>query len=504
MPSSTHAMIAAAVAALCCLGPCARGAEVPAATPADDGFNRQGLVLWLDASQAGTVARDAAGAVVGWTDRNGGRRSATRAAGAPGPRFVEHAMNGLPVLRFGGKDHLEIPPIRETAGEVTVFIVAQRQPAQAGGEGWQRWLSSDGGAENDDRAPSFALHDGARGAQLDPTVLEKHEGGVEIARMSLGRNQRMQGNYLQGDIAEILVFDRDFIAEGQIREVRQYLSRKWGAKNDGASRGWTRKGDLPDRPARTTDAYPLSDQGNAGGWVRYEPMCDEFAGDALDAAKWWDHNPRWKGRPPAPFLARNLRVENGELCLTMAAEPGQKPDGGGFGGFSSAAVQSRTRVKYGYFETRAKPMRSHGSSGFWLYYHDATEHTEIDIFELGAGAPKYERYYHMGLHVFHSPTAKPDASTGDDWQAPWNLADDYHIFGLDWNEKTIDYFVDGVLVRRVDNAAWHQALTLNFDSETMPGWFGMPDAKELPSTYRIDYSRVWRKPAMEPALPGFE
>jgi beta-glucanase (GH16 family) len=110
----------------------------------------------------------------------------------------------------------------------------------------------------------------------------------------------------------------------------------------------------------------------------------------------------------------------------------------------------------------------------------------------------------MGMHVFHSPTAKPEASTGDDWRAPWDLADDYHIFGLDWNEKTVDYFVDGVLVRRVDNAAWHQALTLNFDSETMPGWFGMPDAKELPSTYRIDYSRVWRKPAMEPALPGFE
>jgi hypothetical protein len=416
--------------------------------------------------------------------------------------LVEQAMNVLPVIRFGGGDQLEIPAIREATGEVSIFIVAQRLPAQAAAEGWQRWISADGGAENDDRGPSFSLHDGAQSAAFEPLILEKREGRVKIGRMSLGRNERSQGNFLRGDIAEILVFDRDFIAEGQLRDVRRYLSRKWAAKSDGASKGWTRKGDLTDVPARKTDAHPLSDQDNAGGWVRYEPMCDEFTGDTLDAAKWWDHNPRWRGRQPALFLPKNVRVADGDLCLTMAAEPG--PVGAdGYGGFSSAAVQGRSRIKYGYLEIRAKPMRSHGSSAFWLYYHDGTEHTEIDIFEMGAGAPRYERYYHMGLHVFHSPTVKQHWGIGDDWTSPWDLADDYHVYGLDWNEKTIEYFIDGVPVRRVDNTSWHQALTLNFDSETMPTWFGMPDAAELPYTYRIDYSRVWRKPAMEAPLPGF-
>jgi len=491
----------------CCLWLGGYGADGPGnskepAPPASsDEFNHQGLVLWLDASRPEAVKRDASGAVLAWEDRSGGKHDAVRGSGSPCPRFVDSAMNGLPVIRFDGTAHLEVPEIRGAPGEVSVFIVAQRLPAQASENTWQRWISSDGGAGNDDKAPSFSLHDGAKSDQFAPTVLELRTSGVKIAKLAIGRNARVGGNQLKGDIAEIMIFDRGFIAEGQIRAVRQYLSKKWSAQIDSANSGWTRKGDLGDVPARKNNTAPLSDQDNAGGWVRYEPMCDEFAGEALDASKWWDHNPDWKGRPPAPFLPKNVRLEQGELCLTMSTEPTPVvPDK--FGGFSSAAVQSRTRIKYGYLEIRAKPMRSHGSSAFWLYFQDDKEHTEIDVFEMGAGAPGFERYYHMGLHVFRSPGKKAGGS-GDHWTSPWNLADDYHVFGLDWNEKTIDYFVDGVLVRRVDNSTWHQALTLNFDSETFPGWFGMPEAKELPATYRIDYSRVWRKATAEASLPGF-
>ena len=31
---------------------------------------------------------------------------------------------------------------------------------------------------------------------------------------------------------------------------------------------------------------------------------------------------------------------------------------------------------------------------------------------------------------------------GEAWVVPWRLADDYHVFGLDWNEKEIMYHVD--------------------------------------------------------------
>ncbi len=50
-----------------------------------------------------------------------------------------------------------------------------------------------------------------------------------------------------------------------------------------------------------------------------------------------------------------------------------------------------------------------------------------------------------------------------------------------------------VLVRSVENTHWHQPLYLIFDSETMPQWFGMPDDRDLPSTFSVEYVRAWKR-----------
>jgi beta-glucanase (GH16 family) len=100
----------------------------------------------------------------------------------------------------------------------------------------------------------------------------------------------------------------------------------------------------------------------------------------------------------------------------------------------------------------------------------------------------------MNLHVFRTPTEQEHWSVGGVWEAPWRLADDYHVYGLDWGKDEIRYYVDGVLVRSVENTHWHQPLFLIFDSETMPDWFGMPDDKDLPSTFSVEYVRAWQKP----------
>ena len=49
---------------------------------------------------------------------------------------------------------------------------------------------------------------------------------------------------------------------------------------------WNRTGPLGETPKHVTDAYPLSDQENKGGWVKFEPMSDEFEGKELDPNKW--------------------------------------------------------------------------------------------------------------------------------------------------------------------------------------------------------------------------
>jgi len=471
------------------------------------GFNKAGLVLWLDAGDAASVVRDETGGVVTWKDKSGQAHHATLGKGSAKIGLVEAAMNGLPVVRFDGSGFLEVPQIRATPGNLGVFIVAQRLPAQANGRDWQRFLSStDGITGNDNQRPSFNLiyPRNGKGSAFGPTVMEQFDDEVKIGPLAIGSdNQRFKGNYLQGDIAEILVFDRDFVSEDSTQSVIRYLTEKWKAESSRVHEGWTLVGPLGKTPVRKNDRYPLTDQRNQAGWSLYAPTSDEFNGDKLDAAKWWDINPQWRGREPALFMPHNVEVRGGMLRLTMKNE---SVTGAlkGYDTFTSAAVQSRMRVRYGYFEIRARPMRSSGSSAFWFTYGDDQEATEIDVFEIGGGAPGFERKYNMNQHVFRTPTEKKHWSVGGVWMAPWNLADDFHTYGLEWDEKEISYYVDGVRVRRADGSHWHQALTVNFDSETMPTWFGLPDPKDLPSTFEIDYIRTWKKAGqIEEPPPGF-
>jgi len=260
------------------------------------------------------------------------------------------------------------------------------------------------------------------------------------------------------------------------------------------SKGWIRTGKLGPKPKRITDAFPLSDQANEGNWIKYELMSDEFKGTELDSNKWYPKNPGWLGRQPAYFYPGNVKVSDGKLHLTMRKqEVPEMPKDKGYHTYTSAAVQSKTKVKYGYFEVKCRPMKSHGSSSFWFYDNTPEWWIEIDVFEIGGGAPGFEKKYNMNVHVFRTPIEKKHWSMHGEWIAPLNLADDYHIYGLEWDKDKIKWYFDGVPVRRVENTHWHQPLTLNFDSETMPKWFGLPKDSDLPSTYSIEYVRAWKK-----------
>ena len=103
--------------------------------------------------------------------------------------------------------------------------------------------------------------------------------------------------------------------------------------------------------------------------------------------------------------------------------------------------------------------------------------------------------YNMNLHVVKTPREEKHWDVQHTWIAPWRLADDYHVYGLQWDKDEINWFVDGVLVRSVENTHWHQPLYLTFDSQTMPLWFGMPKDEDLPSTFSIEYVRAWKKTA---------
>jgi hypothetical protein len=114
-------------------------------------------------------------------------------------------------------------------------------------------------------------------------------------------------------------------------------------------------------------------------------------------------------------------------------------------------------------------MDSQASSAFWFYDITPEIWSEIDVFEIGA-RPQPANYY-MNTHLFHTLVETVHWHKSHIWKAPYNLAKEFHVYGLEWDPEMLRFTVDGVVVREEPNTHWHQPLALCFDSETFPGWF---------------------------------
>ena len=242
----------------------------------------------------------------------------------------------------------------------------------------------------------------------------------------------------------------------------------------------------------------LADKATAGppagsDWKPIPELTDEFEGKTLDATKWHDHNPGWLGRYPGLFSKNNVSVSDGKLHLTARVEDPKHEDKK-FHTFTTAAVKSTALALYGYYEIKCRPMKSQASSAFWFYREEKDIWTEIDVFEICGAGGKWHNSYNMTVHVFRTPTEKKHWQKGTKWIPPFQMADDYHIYALEWNKDVIKWYVDGKVRYELKNTHWHQPLHMNFDSETFPEWFGLPDKASLPATFSIEYVRSWSRP----------
>lgn len=453
--------------------------------------SRDGLCLWLDASDASSLETQA-GSVVRWHDKSGANHHAD-ALGKPALAGAD--FNGHAAIRLSGRDAFGIKPFAAKAGPVTVFIVSRRLHNQAGGPGWQRLVSIRSGDIPDNKPPNLCLSAEGKSDPFAPTVKVMSKDGIAPGPIGIGAvaGSTPPAHGFQGDIAEVLIYDRGFVSEGALRDVLDYLSAKWGATVDRKDAGWTRTGPLGSAPKPLNPALPLADQQNQGRWNKFEPFSDEFNTATLDTAK-WETSRKWKGRPPGLFQSANVALANGDLTLTMRHETvPEMRKLTNFHDYTSAIIETVKFTRYGYFEIRARPMNSAGSSSFWFAGSGKTWRIEIDVFEIGGKAPGREMAYNMNAHVFREGGQDDHWNTGGVWQAPWRLADDFHVYGLEWSPQQLVYHVDGVVVRSLPNTHWHQPMRLIFDSETMPDWFGLPQAADLPSTFHIDYVRAWKR-----------
>ncbi len=227
-----------------------------------------------------------------------------------------------------------------------------------------------------------------------------------------------------------------------------------------------------------------------GQWEPFPALTDEFDAGRLDESKWLPNNPRWLGRAPGYFNPKNVRVAGGMLHLDAKKE--SLPDlPAGYHTYTTAFVKGKTKVRYGYFEIRARAMDSQASSAFWFYDSTPEIWSEIDVFEIGA-RPQPANYY-MNTHLFQTLVETVHWHKSRIWKAPYNLAQEFHVYGLEWDPDVLRFTVDGAVVREERNTHWRQPLALCLDSETFAGWFGLPKEDALPATFSIDYVRAWKR-----------
>ena len=229
-----------------------------------------GQVLWLDAADATTV-RDAdgdnaatgtgganngfAGTVTTWTDKSASGFNVTQATAGNRPTYTTNALNGNSVLTFDGTtDRLVNTGAVITGNDYTMFIVFNRTTAAArdavfeiGGGGSRNALFvNDSGNRLGLYANSTFYNSSAvYTANTYEVVTMMHDvnainmwrdGSNQLNTTGLTRaattgiyvgDDSSGGDNLQGNIAEIIVYDRDLTADER-RDVENYLAGKWG------------------------------------------------------------------------------------------------------------------------------------------------------------------------------------------------------------------------------------------------------------------------------------
>lgn len=279
-------------------------------------------------------------------------------------------------------------------------------------------------------------------------------------------------------------------------------------------------------------------------------VSDEFNNKRLDEDRWYvvgkfvDGKPTylhpdqpkkrvWTGRAPSQFSGRNYRLERGILKLEARWEPDfpfikeiRKPTFGDalpYENITTPCLIARRGFKYGYIEIRSKSADAEVSSAFWAMGNNI----EIDFFESfgdgrKAGKEHLDRELWWSIRDWKALRGKPSYTEHKD--LGFRFADDFHVYGIEWSEAGIKYYIDGELLSSVtaeDVRAWAREnldvdaeydgyvatteIFLWLDMETFT-WNGFPTSREALTQngtkaqkrggymdFEVDYIRVWQR-----------
>ncbi|MDO6760006.1 family 16 glycosylhydrolase [Tamlana sp. 2_MG-2023] len=173
------------------------------------------------------------------------------------------------------------------------------------------------------------------------------------------------------------------------------------------------------------------------------------------------------------------------LLLFCTSSFAQKP-------YNGAEVYSKESVLYGKFEMRMKMIKGSGMlSTFYTIKHYPGGNDpywgELDIEVLGKNNAQI-----MSTNIFANDNDGNLVYSEEQIPLNYSLADDFHVFTLEWTPDYIAWFIDGVEQRRKTGAfVTHmdraQGYRFNAWISSTPAWVGAIDESAMPAYQYVDW-----------------
>lgn len=234
---------------------------------------------------------------------------------------------------------------------------------------------------------------------------------------------------------------------------------------------------------------------------------DEFDGHHIDSSKWeFEVNASGGGNNELQYyVTNNARVSGGYLYIEARRENYFGPEGSR--NFTSSRLRTKNRGdwKYGRFEMCAKmPIGKGFWPAFWMLPTDEVyggwPHSgEIDIMEVLGDKP---RQLHGTLH-YADAKRHHTYSGSHTLLSSGTFADEFHVFGLEWEPRAIHWYLDGKRYQTQTNwqsgtnvfpAPFDQRFHLLLNLAVGGNWPGNPTSDtHFPQSMVVDYVRVYQR-----------
>ena len=240
---------------------------------------------------------------------------------------------------------------------------------------------------------------------------------------------------------------------------------------------------------------------------------DEFSGadgSSPDSSKWtYDIGGNGWGNNELEYYtsrSQNAQIKSGNLVITAQKETYTDSDGV-TRNYTSARLKTQGLFTqaYGRFEARIKIPAGQGMwPAFWMLGNDIKSNGwpkcgEIDIME---NIGKEPATVHASLHGPSSNAPTNDMTSIFSLPEGKKLADDYHLYAVEWEPGTIRFYLDSSLYATFTSQNWPAAGPWVFDHPFFlilnlavgGDWPGSPDnTTAFPQQMLVDYVRVYAR-----------